>query len=252
MVSIDQIKELRDITGISITACKKALEEAGGDMEKAIELLRKKGEAKAAERKERTAGEGAVAIAGDDSKKAMVLLACETDFVARSDEFMTAAQGLAEKVLAEGADIDLTAEASDLGIKLGEKIEVTEKAVVEGEMIGAYIHSNNKIGVLVSVESSASAEQAGDVAMHVAAMNPSVVKPEEISAELVAKEREIWTEQLKQEGKPENIMENILAGKENKFRSEGALMTQPFVKNPDQTVADYLGGDVKEFVIFKV
>lgn len=253
MVTIEQVKELRDRTGISITACKKALEEVGGDMDKAIELLRKKGEAKAAERSERTTGEGFVAVAGDSMKKAMVLLACETDFVARGEDFVAAAQKFADTILTQGVAADFGSEVTDLGIKLGEKIELNDKALVEGPVVGSYIHSNNKIGVLVVLSEGGNEEQAVDVALHIAAMNPKYTTPEEVDDAMVAKEREIWTDQLKQEGKPEQIMAGILAGKEKKFRGEAALMTQPFVKNPEQTVADYLG-DVKvlQFVNFRV
>lgn len=251
-ITIQQIKELRDKTGISMTACKKALAEADGDIEKAIEHLRKKGEAKAAERSDRTTGEGAVAVAGDASKRSMVLLACETDFVARSPEFQEAAQNFANKILAEGVEADLGTEVTDLGIQLGEKIELKDKAVLEGANVGYYIHSNGKIGVLVALNGGEE-EQSKDVAMHAAATNPYCVSPDEIDNQVVAKEREIWKEQLMNEGKPENILDNILAGKEKKFREEGALMTQPFVKNPEQKIKDFLGGsEVTEFVAFRI
>jgi elongation factor Ts len=251
-VTIDMIKELRARTGISMGACKKALVEAGGDIDKAIEHLRKKGEAKAAERSDRTTGEGAVVVVGDSSKKAMVLLACETDFVARSDEFLSAAKGFAQKVLAEGQDVDLSGAVTDLGIQLGEKIELKEKALIEGDVLGEYIHSNGKIGVVIALNGG-SEELAREVAMHSAAMNPFCISPDEISDEVVAKEKEIWTEQLKNEGKPENIMENILAGKEKKFREAGALISQAFVKNPEQTIAEMLGdAEVHAMVSFRI
>lgn len=253
MVSIDQIKELRERTGISMSACKKALEEAGGDMDAAIDLLRKKGAAKAAERADRATGEGYVATAKDGGKMAMVVLACETDFVARSDEFKAAAEGFAQKVLTEGTEVDLTGAVSDLGIQLGEKIELGEKAILEGETVDAYIHSNGKIGVMVSLTGGGSEEQARDVAMHAAASNPKVLKPEDVEQAMVDKEREIWTEQLAAEGKPAEIMDKIMIGKEKKFREEGALITQPFVKNPDQTVDQYLGdAQVADFVMFRI
>jgi len=252
MVSIDQIKELRERTGISMTVCKKALEEVGGDMNAAIDLLRKKGEAKAVERGDRDAGEGRVAIAGTDQKKAMILLACETDFVARSEECAKAAQGFAERVLVEGVDVDLSGEVADMGIQLGEKIEIKGKVIFEGPMIGAYIHSNNKIGVLVNL-SGGSAEQGKDVAMHTAATKPDCVSPDQMDADLVEHEKGIWREQLVAEGKPAEIMDKIMMGKERKFGEDGALISQPFVKNPDQTVGQYLGDVVvNDFVLFQV
>lgn len=251
-ISLDQIRSLRDRTGISITACKKALVEAGGDVEKAIELLRKKGQAKAAERADRATSQGVVAIAQNGNKAAMIAVGCETDFVAKNDDFVNRVQELAEKVLAEGADVDLTADMSDLNIQMGEKVEVKEKVVVEGDQVSTYLHGNRRIGVLVSL-SGANEEQGQDVAMHAAAMKPTTLSPNDIDDELVAKEREIWTEQLKGEGKPENIIENILVGKEKKFREEWALLTQPFVKDSSMTVEGYLGGaTVAEFYRFEV
>ena len=165
-ISLEQIKSLREKTGVSMQSCKKALEEAQGDEAKAIELLRKKGEAKAVERGERTTGEGAIVSYVHTNNKIGVLmqLGCETDFVGRSDDF----RGLA-----------------------------------------------------------------GDLAMHVAAMNPLYLNPEEVSHELVEKEREIWKSQLAKEGKPEAMWDKIMTGKERKFREELALMKQPFVKNPE-------------------
>lgn len=168
-ISLEQIKSLREKTGVSMQACKNALTDANGDEAKAVEILRKKGEAKAVDRSERSAGEGVVAAYIHTNNKIGVLvqLSCETDFVARSDDFQSLAR---------------------------------------------------------------------DCAMHVAAMNPLYVRPEEVSAELVEKEREIWKEQLAKEGKPAAMHDKILGGKEKKFREEVSLMTQPFVKNPEITI----------------
>ncbi len=170
---METIKELREMTGVSTMACKKALEEADGDLEKAIELLRKRGEAKAIERSDRSASQGIVAtyIHGNQRLGVMVQVGCETDFVARNEDFVTFAR---------------------------------------------------------------------DIAMHIAAMNPLYVKPEEVSHELIEKEQEIWKAQLVSEGKPEGVWEKIIMGKEKKFREESALLTQAFVKNPDVTVAQLM------------
>jgi len=251
-VTLEQIKSLRERTGISTMACKKALEEAGGDESKAIDMLRKKGAAKAAERSERTTANGTIAIAQGDGKVAMLTLACETDFVAKNEDFVKAAQGLAEKILAEGEDADLSKEISDLTIQLGEKIDVAEKKVLEGEHVYSYLHMNGKIGVLVGL-SEGSEEVGKDVAMHVAAMNPANLSPDDVADEIIAKEKEIWTDQLKEEGKPEEIIGKIMMGKEKKFREESALLTQAFVKNPEQLIQDLLGSaKVVEFVRFAV
>ncbi len=221
-------------------ACKKALEEANGDVDKAIELLRKKGEAKAASRADRSTSNGVVAVAEGEGKTGMAVLACETDFVAKTDAFIAAAQELAQKVLENGQDYDASQYVSDLTIKLGEKIEAKDLKLIEGTNIGIYIHSNNKIGTAV-VLSGGEVEMAKDIAMHVAAMNPTCLSPEDVSDEVIAKEKEIWTEQLKNEGKPEAMLENIMKGKEKKFREENALIKQSFVKNPEQTIEQLVG-----------
>lgn len=235
-----------------MSACKSALEEANGDEEMAIEILRKKGEAKSAERSERLTSNGVVAISQKDGTSAMISLACETDFVAKNADFLKKAQELADKLLAEGEDADLSNELAELNISMGEKVEVKEKKVVKSAKVGSYIHLNNRIGVLVSM-TGGSDELSKDLAMHVAAMSPKTLSPDQISDDLLVKEREIWTEQLKQEGKPEQIVAKIMEGKEKKFREEFALLTQAFVKNPDQIVKDLLGGEsIEGFWRFEV
>lgn len=253
-ITLDQIKSLRSKTGVSTMACKKALEEAGGDEDKAIELLRKKGEAKAAERSDRSTSNGVVAVAEGEGKAAMVTLACETDFVAKNEDFVKAAQDLANKVLSEGADTDLEKEVADLTVSLGEKIEVKDKAYVEGDNIASYVHMNNKIGVLLKLSGKAEGEQTErEVAMHIAAMNPANISPEDVADEIVEKEKGIWAEQLEKEGKPKEIIGKIMEGKEKKFREESSLLTQSLVMNPDQLVKDVLGEiSVEDFMRFEV
>jgi elongation factor Ts len=251
-VSIDQIKALRERTGISMTACKNALEEASGDEEKAIELLRKKGAAKAAERSDRATANGVVAIVEKDNKTAMIALSCETDFVAKNPDFLKKAQEFAEKLLKEGEDADFTEDITNLGMAMGERILVKDKKVVTGPKMGSYVHLNNRIGVVISA-TGGSDELVKDIAMHVAAMNPMNLSPEDISDELLAKEKEIWAEQLKAEGKPEAIVEKIMEGKTKKFREESALLTQAFVKNPEQLIKDLLAGEkIEGFWRFEV
>lgn len=228
-----------------MSACKSALEEANGDEEKAIEILRKKGEAKSAERSDRLTSNGVVAIAQKEGASAMISLACETDFVAKNADFLKKAQELADKLLAEGEETDLSTEIAELNIAMGEKVEVKERKVVKGAKVGSYIHLNNRIGVLVSL-TGGSEDLAKDLAMHVAAMSPKTLSPDQISDDLLVKEREIWADQLKQEGKPEQIVAKIMEGKEKKFREEFAFLTQAFVKNPDQLVKDLLGSETIE------
>lgn len=254
-ISIEMIKELREATGVSMMACKKALEEADGDFEKAIDVLRKKGEAKAADRATRSTGEGVIAVKGDGKKMAMVKLGCETDFVARGDDFVALADGLAEKLLKGEIALDTRdlPEVKDAMLKMGENVQIVDMALLEGDILGEYIHSNKRIGVVVALEGG-NAELAKDIAMHVAATNPQVVTPDEVSQELVDKEKEIWADQLKNEGKPAEIVEKIMIGKEKKFREENALIKQEFVKDTEKTIEQLLvsagGARVKMFVRF--
>jgi len=249
-VTIDQIKELRDMTGVSMSACKSALEEANGDMDKAIDVLRKKGEAKAVDRAARETHQGVVAIKTAGNKVAMAALLCETDFVSRGDDFNAVVELLAQKLLDGSLKPEETevAEVKELVLKAGENIKIGKMAVVEGDNIGTYIHTNKKIGVIVSLEGG-TPEIAKDIAMHAAATNPACVSPDEVPEEAVAKEKEIWKDQLSKEGKPAEIVEKIMIGKEKKFREENALLKQAFVKNPDQTIEQILAGaTIKSFV----
>lgn len=241
-ISLDQIKQLREMSGVSMTACKTALEEAAGDMDKAIDVLRKKGEAKAIDRAARSVSQGVVAVKCDGKKAAVVKLLCETDFVSRGDDFNALANSLAEKLFNGEVKVDSTdlQEVKDAQIKMGENIVLGEMVVLEGETLGVYIHSNKKIGVVVSLKGG-NPELAKDVAMHAAATNPKCISPDEVSAELVEKEKEIWKDQLAKEGKPAEIAEKIMIGKEKKFREENALLKQQFVKSPDKTVEQLVG-----------
>ncbi len=244
-ISAADVAALRARTGVSITAVKQALEEAQGDQEKAIEILRKKGIAGAVKKADREQREGAIFAAAGTGKAALVLIRCETDFVSRSDDFQAFGQKLAETVLehgeagAKGTIDTLIPEAVQ---KLGENISLGEVREIQAPSVGTYVHSNRKIGVLVGLDGTGKEETAKDVAMHAAAMSPAYVKPEDVPAEAVSAEREIWLEQMKGDPKPAEIQEKIMQGKERKFREESALMTQPFVKDSGKTVSQYLGG----------
>lgn len=232
-------KELRDRTGVGMMACRKALEEANGDMDQAIELLRKRGAAKAADKADREAGEGRIAIAGN----AMVKLNCETDFVGKNESFVALVQELADKAHSQGID---AAKAYWEDIKtdkiqaIGENLILADVQTLDGTVVDGYVHSNGKIGVLVAL-SGGTDTHAKDVAMHAAAMNPMVANPEDVDADLIEKEKAIYKDQLIAEGKPENIIDNIIKGKVQKFCAERALTSQAFVKDPSMTVAQYLG-----------
>jgi elongation factor Ts len=255
-VGIEQIKDLRAATGVSMMACKAALEEVDGDFEKAIDVLRKKGEAKAADRSARVTSNGVVVIKSNGGKAAMVELQCETDFVSRGDDFIKVAENIADKLLAGEISVEETElpEVKDAVLRLGENVRVANMSLVEGDKLGEYVHSNGKIGVVVSLKGG-SKELARDIAMHVAATSPQVISPEEVSSALVDKEKEIWAEQLKNEGKPAEIVEKIMFGKEKKFREENALLKQSFVKDPEKTIEQLVTeaqATIEKFVRFAI
>ena len=262
-ISAALVKELRERTGLGMMECKKALVEAQGDIEVAIEELRKSGQAKAAKKAGRTAAEGVVAVkvADDASFGVLVEVNSETDFVARDDNFL----GYVSKVVdaaftRKEADVaalmagELEEDRLALVQKIGENISVRRIAIVEGGVIGSYVHSNNRIAVLTKLEGG-NAELAREIAMHVAAVSPQVVNKEDMPAELVEKEKEIFAAQAEQSGKPANIIEKMIEGRISKFLAESSLVEQPFVKDPDTTVgalAKKAGATVISFVRYEV
>jgi elongation factor Ts len=253
-VSAADVYALRARTGVSILACKQALEEANGDQEKAIEILRKRGIAQAVKKADREQSEGGIFISTDGEKAAIVTLKCETDFVARNDAFIALGQELADAFLKKGdaAAKTLAEQKMPEAIqKLGENISLGSMEEVISHSVATYVHSNRKIGVVVGSSSAEATvrEKLKDVAMHAAALNPLYVRPDEVPTAVIEKEREIWKDQLKNEKKPEAILEKIMLGKEKKFREENALLKQAFVKDPNQTIEQYLGGaDVSAYV----
>ena len=243
-ITASAVSSLRVRTGVPILACKKALEESGGDEEKAIEFLRKQGIAQTAKQAGRAQSQGCVFAASGKGKAALVLLLCETDFVARADNFQSTGRELASVLLAEGKEaMQKKAEQAipSLVQKLGENITAGEPATVEAPVIGIYVHTNGKIGVAIGLDGGTEAG-ARDVAMHAAAMNPLYVSPYRGPADVIEAEKAIWREQIRKEGKPDAIVEKIMIGKEKKFREENALVTQEFVKEPGKTVGAFLGG----------
>ena len=238
------VQQLRSRTGVGIVAVKQALTDAGGDEEKAIELLRKRGLSQAVKKADRDQTEGGIFIAEAAEKAALIVLKCETDFVGRNDAFVALGQELATSLVQDGAaKVKALADAKlpEAVQKLGENISVGETLEVSAPVIASYVHSNRKIGVIIGMETGDVAK-AKDVAMHAAAMNPMYVSPDQVPAEAVAKEKEIWKEQMKNDKKPPEILEKIMLGKERKFREENALLKQPFVKDMSMTVEKYLGG----------
>lgn len=268
-VTAQMVKELRERTGSGMMECKKALVETGGDLDAAIELMRKQGLAKADKKAGRVAAEGIVVIerSEDGRSGAMVEVNCETDFVATGDDFRGFAEGLAKVALAERPD-DLDALlACELGgqtveetrralvAKIGENITVRRFVVMtsQGDRLGTYMHGT-RIGVLVDMGGGTD-ELARDVAMHVAASRPLSVDTSGVPADLLAKEREIIAAQSQQEGKPANIIEKMIEGRLRKFLAEITLAGQPFVRDPDMVVGRLLSehkGEVHGFVRMEV
>lgn len=255
-ISAADVKKLRDMTGAGMMDCKKALSEANGDFDKAVELLRKKGQKLADKRADRDAKEGLIlSRISDDAKKAAVIeINSETDFVARNEDFQAKANsfldaaydnniGSLEALLA--ADIDGTSVADHLQNMtgtIGEKIQISKVVLVntEGSLV-SYIHPGNQLGVLVEFDGQLSSEEIGkDVAMQIAAMKPIAVTQEEVDASLVEKELEIAKEQLINEGKPAEIAEKAAVGKLRRFYEERVLLNQKFVKDNGISVKQYL------------
>jgi elongation factor Ts len=246
------VKELRERTGLGMMECKAALTETNGDMEAAAELLRKKAGAKLEKKAGRTAADGAIAVhaSSDGRLAAMVEVNSETDFVAKGDDFLDFANKVAARVaasnpanvdalaklaLADGSSTTVAQALEALVAKLGEKMGVRRfERITSNGLIGSYVHGR-KIGVLVEIEGGNS-ELARDLAMHVAASRPECVSKDQVSAERIAKEKEIFAAQAAQSGKPANIIEKMVEGRINKFLNEITLLGQPFVKDPDTTV----------------
>jgi len=259
------VKELRERTGAGMLDCKKALVETDGDIELAIENMRKSGQAKAAKKAGRIAAEGVILTKVEAGRATMLELNCETDFVARDEGFLKFGNELLEVAAANNInDIDALNDAELNGVKvseardalvakIGENISPRRVINVEGDTLGAYVHGG-RIGV-ISILTGGDEELAKDVAMHVAAASPQFVKPENVPAEVVEKEKEIQIEIAIQSGKPADIAEKMVAGRMKKFTGEVSLTGQPFVKDPSISVAELLknnSADVINFVRFEV
>lgn len=262
-ISASMVKELRERTSLGMLECKKALAEAGGDIELAIENLRKSSGMKAAKKAGRTAADGVVVVrvADDNSFGMVVEVNSETDFVARDDGFLGFVDVVADAAFAaKQTDVaalmagELESKREALVQKIGENIGVRRIELLEGPVVGAYVHSNNKIAVLVSL-TAGDGELAKDIAMHVAAVNPRVVKGEDMPEEVLQKEKEIILAQPDMAGKPAEIAEKMVGGRLKKFLAENSLVEQAFVKNPEVTVgklAKDAGAEVSSFVRFEV
>lgn len=258
------VQSLREKTGVGMMDCKKALTEANGDMEKAVELLREKGLAAAAKKAGRIAAEGVVCSTVQGNVGAVVEVNSETDFVAKNEDFVNFVEAVANTVIAENpADLDALMNAKLAGsgetvqaalqdkiLVIGENLKIRRFERYEG-VCASYVHGGGRIGVLVQFETDlgdkAEFEAYGkDIAMQIAAVGPQYVSREDVPAEVVDKEKEILTVQAMNEGKPQNIAEKMVAGRISKFYKEICLVDQPFVKNGDQSVAEYTEATAKE------
>lgn len=261
-ISASQVKELRERTGAGMMECKKALTESNGDMELAIENLRKSGAAKAGKKAGRTAAEGAIVIKTDGKQTVMVEVNCETDFVARDTNFTAFANAVAETALqAKEQNVEKisalplqgkTVEEirQELVSKIGENVQIRRIIITSqaAATVGTYLHGT-RIGVLVELDTDNN-DLARDVAMHIAASKPIVVSPENVSKELVEKEKEIYMAQAAGSGKPQEIIEKMVVGRLKKFLDEVSLIGQPFVKDPDLTVGALLSKNRAKVLAF--
>jgi elongation factor Ts len=264
---MEEIKKLREATGAGMVECKKALDEAKGDLQVAIDLLRKKGIAKAAKRLDREANEGIIALArSEDSKIAFILeLNSETDFVARNQQFQDFADKAVKTALKLNTadlntllsfkedDLSLEDQLKNLSGTIGEKLSLSKLGKVEGETVACYSHMNGKIGVIVALDKENQAQLANDIAMHIAASNPKYLETSEVSSEEIDREKAIYKEQLLKEGKPENIIDKIMIGKVAKYCSEVCLLEQEFIKDDKVKIKDILEGvNILKFIRFSL
>jgi elongation factor Ts len=256
-ITAQEVNKLRQMTGAGMMDCKKALTEAEGDFEKAIDILRKKGQKVSASRADRETKEGTIVtnVSADNTTGTLLSLTCETDFVAKNDEFVAFANTLLDLATKNGSssveqilalpfeNITVAEKIIEMTGKIGEKIEISHFEVVNGEAVVPYIHSNGKLGVLVALTktSGAAVEEAGkDVAMQIAAMNPVAVDKDGVDASVIEREIEVGKDQARQEGKPEEMLEKIAMGKLQKFYKENTLLSQSFVKDNSLSIAQYL------------
>ncbi len=263
-ITAADVNKLRQITGAGMMDCKKALSEAEGDFEKAIDNLRKKGQKVAANRADRDAKEGYIIAQtnSEGTKGYLVAISCETDFVAKNQDFVNFAQGILDVAIAnnpsdaealkalpfDGATVN--DKVFDMVGKIGEKIEISRYEIIEAPKVIAYNHPGNRLASMVGLSSASAPESAGkDVAMQIAAMSPVAINKDDVDSETIERELEIAKEQIRAEGKPEEMVEKIAAGKLNKFYQENTLLNQFFIKEDKKSVGQYLDGIEKGLTV---
>ena len=262
-ISAADVSKLRRITGAGMMDCKKALEESGGDNEKAIEIIRKKGQAIANKRADRDASEGAVLakVNSSGTMGVIITLNCETDFVAKNKNFVSFAQQIVDKAIEKNpADLDALKliqidgkTIADLVVEqigiIGEKMELAYFDKIEAAKVVPYIHPGNKLATLVGFSKTTEEQVGKDIAMQIAAMNPVAIDKGDVSAAMLEKEKEIGREQARLEGKPENMLDKIAEGKVQKFYKESTLLNQDFTKDSKKSVRQYLQESDKELKV---
>lgn len=270
-ISAKLVKELREKTGAGMMDCKKALQETDGDIDKAIDYLREKGIAKAAKKADRIAAEGITHVEVKGNEAVIVEINSETDFVARNEGFQQLVKEIAKQILETKAESvealnettlpngkKVSEHMNEAISTIGEKLSLRRFALrtkTDNDAFGAYLHMGGRIGVLSVVEGTTDEEAAKDVAMHIAAINPKYVSSDQVSEEEINHEREVLKQQALNEGKPENIVEKMVEGRLRKYLQEICAVNQDFVKNPDQTVEEFLkskGGQLVDFVRYEV
>ena len=260
-VSMADIQHLRKMSGAGMMDCKKALEEANGDQDKAMEIIRKKGQALAAKREDREAAEGCVLAGTNGDFAAIVAVKCETDFVAQNADFVGMTKAILDLALAQkpaNAEELLALSLDGTSVKevivnrsgiTGEKMELGYYEFVNGAATEAYVHPGNRLATIVAFNIDADHKVAHDVAMQVAAMNPVSVSREDVPADLVEKEFNVAKEKAREEGKPEAMLDKIAEGRINKFYKESVLLEQEFVKDPKQSIKQYLQASNKDLTV---
>ncbi len=249
-ITAAQIKELRQITGIWMMECKKALTETDGDIEKAIEELRKKGLAKAAKKADRETSEGGIKILTEDWKAYIVSVSCETDFLANSDKFKAMLEEMVKFLKENGAESKEEAQEflnKHYALEMGENLQISNYDILEADVAASYVHSNGKLAGLVMAKAGTDEEKARQVAMHITAANPEYLSPEDISEEVIEKEKAIQLETMKNDpkmgNKSDDVLLKIIEGKMGKFKSEISLLEQAFVVDPNTKVKNFIGAD---------
>ncbi len=263
-ITASEVSKLRKMTGAGMMDCKKALQESNGDFDKAIEIIRKKGQAVANKRADREATEGVVLakINKDGNKAATIVLNCETDFVAKNDNFIAFADSILQLALAKTPanltelkalkldNVSVEEKITEQVGIIGEKLDLSYYSSISAPSVISYIHPGNKLASAVGFNKpGVEIQVAKDIAMQVAAMNPVAVDKENVSAEIIEKEMEIGRDQARQQGKPENIIEKIAEGKLNKYFKENTLLNQAFVKDNKKTIKQYLQEQDKELTV---